>query len=84
MEEVESEKFRDYQSSPNLVGTELKELDPELPLRHCSKLWQVDPDQQGNACIKGNLIDYILESLKVMVKGLFLIIRFYLYCLCPC
>lgn len=26
MEETESEKFRDYQKSPNLVGRNLKEL----------------------------------------------------------
>lgn len=32
MKEVESEKFRDYQSSPNLVGTELEEHDTKQAL----------------------------------------------------
>lgn len=33
-EEVESEKFRDYQHLPNLVGSELEELSPEPALSY--------------------------------------------------
>lgn len=37
MEEVESEKFRDYQNSPNLAGRKLE----------ATQLWPTDPEQLG-------------------------------------